>query len=180
MTSVPTRLQILIGLTDLLKTITPGNGYNSDLSDYADNTVTRSRVFRGRNIFGADDPLPMVSILEMPREPHQMETAPGGTAQAGPWELMIQGFVTDDLDNPTDPAHVLMADVKTCLIKERAKRGGQPGTPSRSYALLGRPQVTDIVIAPGVVRPPEEVSAKAFFWLICTLEIVEDPTNPFA
>jgi hypothetical protein len=173
-----TRLKVLKGLTALVKTITPANGYQSDLSDFVDDGIIRSRVFRGRSIFGEGDPLPMISILEMPREPSQMETPPGATVYSAPWELMVQGFVPDDKDNPTDPAHQLLADVEKALIAERAKRGQTPAM--RTYALLGQPCVTDIVLSRGVVRPPEEVSSKAFFWLIVTLTMVEDLLNPFA
>jgi hypothetical protein len=178
MTIPPTRLRVLVGLTNLLKTITPTNGYQSDLSDFDDDGLLKSRVFRGRNIFGDGDPLPMVSILEMPREPGQDPTPPGAQISVGHWELMIQGFVLDDKENPTDPGHILMADVKLALVRERMKRAYTPAM--RTYALLGEKCVTDISIAPGVVRPPDETSVKAMFWLVATIAMVEDLSNPFA
>ena len=43
---------------------------------------------------------------------------------------------------------------------------------------LGR-QVTKLYIGPGVVRPPDEVSAKAYFWLTITLDLAEDLEHPY-
>jgi hypothetical protein len=40
-------------------------------------------------------------------------------------------------------------------------------------------QVTKITTGIGTVRPPDEVSAKAYFWLLIVLEIVEDVTDPY-
>jgi hypothetical protein len=34
-------------------------------------------------------------------------------------------------------------------------------------------------IGSGVVRPPDEISAKAYFWLTITLDMVEDLADPY-
>lgn len=147
-------------------------------------------VFRGRDGFGDSDPLPMISILEPPLPIDQIVASEPNSKSAGQWDLMIQGFVKDDRDNPTDPAHWLMADVKAALAAEKVRvMPNTAGTPDPFG--LGKPTVingravgntvTSIVsIGPGVVRPPEiGVSNKAFFWLTLTLKISEDIGNPF-
>lgn len=176
----PRRLRLMRGLTDLLKTITPANGYKSDLSDFENAAGdVRSRVFRGRNIFGKDDPLPMVAILENPKpDPAAQDTAPNSDVALGPLELLIQGFVKDDPNNPSDAAYVLMADVQQCLAKHRAW-SKQSGRHDRNYFGVG-PWVGDFKIGTGVVRPPDDVSAYACFWLILILTIGEDFSAPYS
>jgi hypothetical protein len=177
-----------MGLTAVLKAITPANGYNNDLSDFTDLATgdPTQRVFRGRNIFGADDPLPCLSILENPHAEDSLREEPrgGGGIARGPWELLIQGFAQDDAQNPSDPAHWLMADVKLALARERAKlkKTAMPATMGGAgYDLFGMGTVVeDMKIGGGVVRPPDDVSAKAFFWLILSLTMAEDTGNPFA
>lgn len=179
MTAIPLRLRIQQGLTDVLKGVTPAHGYQHDLSDFIDkNGETRTRVFRGRNIFGSSDPIPMISILESPHaEPSMQDFPPGAGVNVGPWDLLIQGFVEDDPVNPTDNAHLLMADVKLALIRERQAAYG--GNPSPNIFGTGR-AVRDIKIGTGVVRPPDDVSAYACFWLTLTLTIGENLLDPFA
>lgn len=165
----PIRLEVLKRMSDLLATEINGtNGYVSDIG---------GRVYRGRGFFGDETPLPALSILEAPLPLDQVPTARDNTAQAGPWELVVQGWVKDDRENPTDPAHVLLADVKRCLALERKKTVNW-SRPEDGIFGLGR-EVTSLYIGPGVVRPPEEISAKAYFWLTITLDIAEDMEEPY-
>jgi len=170
----PLRLEIMKRLSDILREITPGNGYVMDFSGAEDGAA--NKVFRGRAIFGEGDPIPMLSILESPIPLDQLPSPIDSGYNAGSWELMIQGFVDDDKANPTDPAHIAMADVKKRLALESQKvsaRNDEDGP----LGLLR--QVTKIVIGTGVVRPPDEISAKAYFWLLIVLDIVEDVTDPY-
>lgn len=163
--SDPFRLRVLKALTDSLKQITPANGYQHDLS---------AGVFRGRELFGENDPIPMVSILEAVDEFDQSMSPRGGEGSSGPWPLLIQGFVDDDLENPTDPAHHLMAEVKRQLVVERQR--------ARDYrdGILGLAgQVDALNFSAGVVRPPDGISGKAYFWLRVDLTLVEDLLNPY-
>lgn len=160
----PFRLKVLKALTAVLETITPANGYTHDLS---------GKVFRGRDIFGDDDPLPMVSILEAIEQSEDVAPPNSSPEFKGPWELLIQGFVENDRANPSDPAHVLMAEVKKALAQERVK--------DRQYDIFGLGnRVFQLRISPGVVRPPDDVSAKAYFWLRITIEMVENLMDPFS
>ena len=159
----PLKLQILKAMTASLSGITLDNGFRHDLA---------GSVFRGRAIYGENDPLPMVSILEAPVPIDKINSPKPATVDSGGWELLVQGFSRDDRDNPTDPAHLLMADVKTVLITERKKSEGQFNTTGPFG--LGK-FITSMYIGQGVVRPPEEfVSSKAYFWLGVRLGIVEN------
>lgn len=160
----PTRLRILKALTSALESITPANGYRHDLS---------GKVFRGRDIFGYKDPLPMVAILEQIEEQEQQPAPRAGGTAHGPWTLQLQGFVADDRDNPTDPAHYLMAEVKQRLIEERLR--------DHQRDILGMGKViTELRLSQGVVRPADEISDKAYFWLRVTLGVVENLNEPYA
>lgn len=160
----PFRLTIQKRLTAVLEEITVANGYQFDLD---------GKVYRGRAIFGDADPIPMVSILENPIPDEQLPSPPG--LNKGNYALVIQGFAPDDRDNPTDIAHVLMADVKKRLGIEARKLDAR----REQDAILGFREVVSLDIGPGVVRPPDEVSAKAYFWLVLDLEVVEDQTDPY-
>jgi hypothetical protein len=168
----PFRLRVLIALTDALRSITVANGYRHDLA---------TSVFRGRDWFGADDPIPMLSILEQPLQPDQEVR---GDRSVGDWELLLQGWVDDDPTHPTDPGHRLMGDAKRCLIKEKNRLGEAGRTPNVLGMGPGRGQgneVRSLSFGGGVVRPPETfVSAKAHFWLTVTLGVAENLNNPYA
>lgn len=187
--SDPFRLRVLKALSATIKTVTPGITYThpetgeevpftNDLSDYPDPddaTITRERVFRGRELFGSSDPLPMVSVLEHPRALDAMLAPEGSQSAVGEWDLLVQGFVADDPNHPTDPAHVLSAEVIAVLAKA--------ATQTRDILGLGfrEPCVTKMVIGSPVVRPADGVNSdQAFFWLTLTLTLVEDREKPFA
>lgn len=166
----PTRLRVLRALTAAIGEIHPDRGYQTDLGPSAE--FPRGKVFRGRILFGEGDPIPMVSILEVPIPPEQLPSAPDSSLLKGPWELIIQGFADDDAENPTDPAHVLMADVTQRLAVEKER--------NRDFQLFGMGDtVTNLSIGVGVVRPPDELSSKAYFWMPLRLEIAEDLKRPY-
>lgn len=163
----PVRLEVQRRLSAALGEITETAGYKHTLT---------GNVFRGRVVFGDETPLPSLSILEAPIPLDQLPSAKDNGNQAGPWELVVQGWVKDDKVNPTDPAHVLMADVKQRLALERRKSDWDE--PEEGILGLGR-VVTAMYIGAGVVRPPDEISAKAYFWLTITLDIAENMAEPY-
>ena len=162
----PFRLRALKNLTAAIETVNP----DTDGFDYTHDL--RGKVKRGRLIYGEDDPIPLVSILEPPIPLDVLQTRGDNPNSTGPWELLIQGWVHDDFDNPTDPAHVLMAEVKRSLIIEKQRDRG------RNILNLGG-KVAELNVGQGVVRPPDQVSSKAFFWLFLTLRLAENLTNPY-
>lgn len=168
--SNPLRLEIHKRLTAALEEVTVANGYVSELP---------GKVFRGRAVYGDSDPVPMISILEVPIPIEQKPTPEDSPYGNGGWELMIQGFAVDDRENPTDPAHIMLADVKKRLAIERKKLNWGPAQgPDGGVFGLGR-TITKMQIGPGVVRPPDEISAKAYFWLTFELELAEDLEDPY-
>lgn len=168
----PLNVRILHALRDLIAGISIDEGYKHDLTD---------SVFLGRNVFGDSDPETMVSILEPPVEPDQIPSPDEAKELAGDWNLLIQGFVKDDKANPTEPAYRLLADVRAVLAKERARPGTSRVSSGKAVDLLDMDgAVTKIDFGRGVVRPPDEISSKAYFWLNITISITEDMANPYA
>lgn len=135
--------------------------------------VLKDKVFRGRTVYGETDPTPMVSILEAPIPLDAVKSSNGNPNQTGPWELLIQGWAEDDRKNPTDPVHRLMGEVKKTLVEQRRLQDG--------FGILGMGKfVTKLQVGQGSCRPADEVSSRAYFWLIVTLTICEKLDDPFA
>jgi hypothetical protein len=176
----PFKLKALKAVTAALKEITPANGYVNDLADFdpGDGVMT-SRVYRGRLWFGESDPIPMLSLLEGQDPAEDVAPPPVNTPSAEyDWDLIVQGFVDDDPANPTDPAYTLLADVRKRLLAERKIRTAQHD-PNPFGLGLGKNRVVDVRVGPGVVRPADDVSAKAWFWLRLTLRIFDNAENPY-
>jgi hypothetical protein len=160
------RLTILKDLTALLQGITLANGYQHDLS---------TSVFRGRMSFSDDTALPCVSILEPLNPDREPLVTDQGMRQKDNWVLLIQGWVEDDHENPTDPAHLLMADVKKRLAL--AMQTDLSHIPNPLYMLGGK--VVGVYVEPGTVRPADENSVRAFFFLRIVLQVVEHLDDPY-
>lgn len=160
---VPFRLRVLKALTACIEGVNPGNGHHHDL---------RGKVFRGRLRFGSGDPLPMVSILEAPIPQDTMNGRGENAGSTGEWELLVQGYADDDRENPSDPAHHMMAEVKAILVAEKRRNRG-----NNILAMQGR--VTEMSVGQGSVRPPEDPTTEAFFWLTLKLRIAENLEQPY-
>lgn len=169
----PLRLRVMKALTTLIATARQDSNSGPDLA-----------VFRGRNFFGATDPVPMVVILESPVQPDQIEPPEESPVAAGLWSLALQGFCEDDKDNPTDEAYVLAADVVAVIAAEKARFQGLSRVEAAQAPLLGvtangKPAVLDILLGKPVCRPPDEVSAKAYFWLPLDIRLAENLERPY-
>jgi hypothetical protein len=168
---LPRRLAILRNLTELLQGITPANGYAYDLS---------ASVFRGKTVYAADSsPLPMLSILESGRPDSGVFAGSNKVAYQETWDILLQGFAANDQANPTDPAYYLCAAVQERLVNVIAydNRRGQ-GVDAVNYMLGGL--LTDLMIGPSVVRPPDnQVSSTAFFYLPLRAVFASDNTKPY-
>ena len=177
--SDPFRLRVLKAVTAQIKTVTPGNGYTFNLADYTDAAGrTMPRVFRGRRHFSDSDPIPMVSILELPANIAPQENPRGaGPVRKNQMRLVIEGFVPDDMNNPLDPAYHLGAAVIAQLVK--AKTG------ANVYNILGlggkMPCVGEMEIGAATPLVPEQNdSTVASFVRNLTLSLVENIETPFA
>lgn len=162
----PFRLEVLRRMTTLLETISIANGYLHDMS---------GKVFRGRVLYGDSDPIPMIAIMEppIPNEPFLVQN--DNPSESLVWDLIVQAFVKDDPKNPTDPAHMLLADVRKCLMKHKFER-------NIDHGFFGMGQYTntvqDMTVGDPKVRPSDDVSAKAYFWLPLSLVVIETPGDP--
>lgn len=183
MADIPYRLAVQQKLTEWLKGITPANGYAFDLSN---------SVYRGRAIFSGDNtqnPLPMLSILESAKPDNAIWAGDTDEARSESWHLLLQGWVADDLNNPTDPAHYLMAAVEKRLsdiVRMTNPNNGMGSSPAvpEIFMLGDRPgggkMITSFKYGPGVVRPPaEQVSSKAFFYLPLRVGLASEVGNPY-
>lgn len=159
----PYRLRVLKALTECLEQITPANGYSIDLT---------GSVYRGRDVFDRHDKIPMVSILESIDEKEILQAPRAGGKVKTPWQLLVQGWAEDDKTHPTDPAQVMLAEVKRRLVEESRRNDG--------YDILGLGGTIDAMkFSTGVVRPADEVSAKAYFWLKLELSMIENVLDPY-
>lgn len=184
MADIPFRTRVLTALTDALAEITPDNGYITNLATFnAPDGAPMARVYRGRGFFGASDPCPMVAVLEPPEDAEAVAEQPA-TARATPfyWRLIVQGDVPDDKENPTDPAYALLADVRRRLALERDRKDatGRLPDPLGFGGRREKNRIEELSFGAGIVRPPDEISPKAYFWLGVTLKTIEDPLFPFA
>lgn len=166
MSGDPFRLRVLKALTAVIENV----GQQAD-----DVNVLQGMVFRGREYYGDDEPLPMVSLLEPPLSVDRLPSTEANPDTFGDWDILVQGWVKDDKLNPCDPAYQLSAEVIRAIALERMKWQG----PGRRNLLGEGESIVDIVIGSPIVRPPDVTSARACFYLIVTLRISEDLTNPF-
>ena len=173
-TRIPFRLTVLKNLTTCLEGINPDNGFEFDMRPTAKpgNRIQR-KVFRGRAKYGKNDPIPMLSILEAPIPQDAVTTRGENELSTGAWELLIQGFCDDDLDDPSDPAHCFMAEVKAQLVREKRRERG-----NNILGMQGR--ISEMYIGQGSVRPADEASDKGFFWLTLTIRLVDNLADPYA
>lgn len=134
------------------------------------------RLFRGRSTYGVNDLLPMGSILEDPREQQVASDDAASKGHTVPWRLLVQGFVDDDAANPTDPAYLLAGEFLQALaaVRDGARNSGGVLDPDRKTNVVEK-----IIIGAPIVRPADEFSEKAYFWIPLTLSLYEDPANPF-
>lgn len=121
-------------------------------------------VFRGRSVFGDNDPKTMVSILEAPRQ-SGATYAGSQEARRESWQLLLQGWCPEDKTHPADPIYSLLDDVENRLDRITAI-GGATGVPvyPEHYMLGGL--ITSFQVGQPVVRPPTpDVSSKCFFYV---------------
>lgn len=162
------KLATLKALTSLLETVSIVEGAPFDLL---------GKVFRGRQRYGDEMPLPCVSILEAVQQDPGAEYGPDGFGHINQWPVLIQGWVDDDKQYPTDAVYALMGEVELKLNEIIALN--QLGDGKYPAFRLGG-LVTGMTVGPGIVRPPMEgVSDKAFFFLPVAFGFDSDLSHPF-
>ena len=162
------RLLLLKAICDYLKTeVTVANGYN----------FTLARVYRGKRSFGKEIKLPSVAVLENFNPDRLPEEIGGFQTKMHKYDqiYLLNGW-TDDTNLPEgeedgDSAHRLMGDIKLALGKLIVPQSMKDG--------LFDGLANTLSIEPGVYRPPDEQSEKAYFWLRIRLEVVEKVGDPY-
>lgn len=150
------RLQVLKAFTSLFETIATADGYNNDLDGL---------VFRGRAVYGENDPKTLLSILESPRSDQPFYAGENDSARNEQWPLLVQGWCPDDKVNPSDPLYGLLDDCMKALDRVIAVQGDSGYPKYEEHYMLGG-LITSLRFGPGVVRPPvPSVSAYAFMYL---------------
>jgi hypothetical protein len=168
------QLDLLLRLTTQIAGVTPGNGYDFDLTD---------KVFRGRLVFGADDPDVAVAIVEHLSADVTLDVAGENRIERSEtWVLLVQGWMRIISENPTDECYNLKAAVEHRLARCIQTNGrGEPLYPTEYFLGLHRNGVTGITIGPGVVSAPlrPDASQRAFFYLPVGIGWASDVSDPF-
>lgn len=174
----PFRLRVMTALTELLEGITPDAGYDFDLSRYEDQDGRpRERVFRGRDIFGTSDPLPLLAVLENP-ESNQSNNGSDAKHAKGKFDLIIQGFVNGGDIHPLDAAYHLSASVIERLSTAKVDRTFE------GPSILGfgsrAPCIHAMTIGQPVHRPGgDTISDNAYFVVGVSFALIENIARPF-
>lgn len=172
MALIPHQLLVLKRLTTLLEA-TPGY----DL---------KGRVYRGRQTFGEEAPVPSLSIIEGTPDP-----APdyaNETLQKNAWLVLLQGWIesTSDL-YPTDAVYTFKAAIQMQLANISARKPGSPSPLDPDNYWLGKDSsgaylIADLKIGLGFVsgaRQDQLASALPFFYLPLAIDLAYDSTNPY-
>lgn len=165
------RYAIIQAIAAHLETVTVDNDYGFDLAD---------AVYIGRRSFGDSDPLPAVTLLEVPDVQVPGSRPESGDAQTTDWEFFVQGFVrVADPNEPLADAYALMADVTKALsaVIDPANNPRHGATPNNIYLVGGK--VTRFDIGGFHVRQSDESPSHSNFYLRLRIGVVEKLTNPY-
>lgn len=161
------RLAVKKRFQQLLEGVTPANGYNFDLT---------GSVFRDREAIASETSLPAVSMIESYDPDRAPQDASDKLTREFEIVLLVQGWVDDGPDGElSDPADILMADVKKRIAS--VINSGTPHARNPDHLFGGL--VTSIRVEPGVVRPPDQSSARAYFFLRVFIGMVEHLEDPY-
>lgn len=170
---ISNKLDVLKALSDHLEGINPDTTPDCPFD-------LRGKVYRGRVIFGEETKPPFIALLEAPR---QINPSGGGDAklsQNEDWVILIQGFVDDDTNHPSDEAYSLLSwtQQRMSRITQQKTNGGNGGQYPDEYRLGGK--LGEILYQIPIVRPgKDDVSATAYFYMPVTIKMVTDLANPF-
>jgi len=148
-------------------------------------TTVGEDVFIGRERFGHGDPDTMISILQAPDLETMPDHAGTGNVRKENKLYFIQGWVYNrspiyDDQDPSLSSHLLLAEVKKSLSMLMDMNSSF--FLMKNYNSGGNGLVSDIIVASGLVRPPDaQISPDAsYFWLPVKLGILENIKDPYA
>lgn len=178
MPHVSKQLKVMKRLTALIEGINPTElNYAMDEPYELD---LRQKVFRGRTIIGSEVEMPAVAIMESPTPFDALYGGENKILKYEGWRLLVQGFATDDKENPLDTAYDLKAALELQLSKT-IKVNNSNGDPLFPEDYMLGNLVAGVEISQGVVRPPDEkVSRYAFCYIPLIVKLGTDVSNPYA
>jgi hypothetical protein len=176
------QLRILKRLTEVLEGINPDNANPATGDPFTFDL--RDKVVRGVSVLPADEAENKLSILEYPRQELFEPVGRHGIIRKEEWMLMLQGWPTNDPQNPSDPAYAMKAEVEAQLATILSEKpNGRGPTHPENYMLKieGKPQIMTLMIAPGVVRPPEDAASRlAMFYLPLVIGVKVNVADPYS
>lgn len=136
-------------------------------------------TYRGLAVLPAKVLTGCLSILEAPRPIIGEPAGEQGLVRNELWTLLVQGWPLDDVDNPSDPAYAMKAQVEQMLSLIVAEHPN--GTQRRDSLYMLGGDIMEMVIGQGVVRPPSEEGASrlAMFYLPLYLKLKTNVANPY-
>jgi len=175
------KLKVLKVLTQHLQGMNPAwqdlpEGMESEVCPYD----MGQSVFRGRLTFGDEVPVPFIALLEAPRQFDPLSAGTANLIEKDNWTILIQGFATEDIKHPLDPAYDLLAwtQMRLSRITVEKPNGARGGLYPMEWHLGGL--VADIRYQIPIVRPgKDDVSDTAYFYLPVSVGVVTDLTMPF-
>ena len=198
MTNVPFRGQILVRISDALKTISPDLGYNYDLRDStnADGSVAEHVVI-GKSYASFDAPVPLVMINESLENDDTLYEDISGTISRSLFTVFVQGDIEPTSTGLTTlPAYNLLADVRQRLSVELSRVdpmtddipnpfGLGRGVGPKGLMISTGNCIEKVTMSRGIVRGPELVakdgiSPKAHFWFRLAMQVLENAANPYS
>lgn len=178
----PKQLRVLKKLVTHLEGINPDNDDPATGDPYE--IDLRASVFRGRSLLTIDDAEDAISILEFPRQELYEPVGEHGIVRQLRWQIMLQGWPKDDAENPSDPAYRMLALCEMRLARLVAEKPNGRGPLFPEEYMLGQHEgeneLASLLIAPGVVRPPEDAASRlAMFYMPLVLGVKVNVANPF-
>lgn len=139
---------------------------------------TGLKVYRGRQVVGADIPLPFLNISESIRN-GQTHTTSDNIARNDRVDFLLSGYAdTKSVTHPIDAAYEQLVKIETAFSKIFAKnlRTGNP-LYKEWYNLGGL--VSNFEYHPPVCHnPADDVHNKAYFYVFFSFNTAYDSSNP--
>lgn len=178
----PKQLRILKKLVAHLEGINPANDDPATGDPYVRDLT--GRVYRGRSLLTIDDAEDALSIVEFPNQDIFAPVGEHGIVRMESWRLLLQGWPKDDSSNPSDPAYALKAQVESRLARLLTELPDGRGPKYPEEFMLGehngKRELASLIIAPGVVRPPEDASSRlAMFYMPLVLGVRVNVADPY-
>lgn len=139
---------------------------------------TGMRVYRGRQVVGADIPMPFLVINETIRSGDTVQTN-DRTHRNDRVDFLLSGYIDiDSVTHPIDICYEYIAKIEQALNKIHATT--KMGNPQdHEFYMLGG-LVSDFKYeAPVAHNPPNEVQSKSYFYLYFSFWVAYNSANPY-